>query len=407
MHKLLRITTVSDSLSGLLKGQLRFLNQYYEVVGVASDTCSLQEVSEREGIRVVNLPMERDINLWKDCISLIGMIRLIRYEKPYIVHANTPKGSLLAMLASWWCRVPIRIYTVTGLRFETASGIFRRLLVLMERITCACATKVIPEGEGVKNTLIKNRITKKPLKKILNGNINGIDTAYFDPALYSEEDKKLLREKLNIEEKDFVFIYIGRLVKDKGINELVAAFSKLKSDNVQFRDNGNSTAISSSSIPKLLLIGRLEQKLDPLLPETWEKIQTDPNIIFVGYQEDVRPFLAISDVLAFPSYREGFPNVVMQAGAMGLPSIVTNINGCNEIIIEGKNGVIIPPKDKEALFGAMKYIMKYPAERRKMAEAARPLIVSRYEQQAVWNALLEEYRSLETALEKEKAEKSV
>lgn len=407
MHKLLRITTISDSLAGLLKGQLRFLNQYYEVVGVASDTGSLQEVSEREGIRVVNLPMERDINLWKDCISLIRMIRLIHYEKPYIVHTNTPKGSLLGMLASWLCNVPIRIYTVTGLRFETTSGIFRRLLIMMEKITCACATKVIPEGEGVKNTLIKNGITKKPLKKILNGNINGIDTAYFDPTHYSEEDKKLLRAKLNIGEKDFVFVYIGRLVKDKGINELVAAFSKLKSDNVQFRDNGNSTAISSSYIPKLLLIGRLEQKLDPLLPETWEKIQTDPNIIFAGYQEDVRPFLAISDVLAFASYREGFPNVVMQAGAMGLPSIVTDINGCNEIIIEGENGVIIPPKDKEALFGAMKYIMEYPAERRKMAEAARPLIVSRYEQQAVWNALLEEYRSLETALEKKKAEKRV
>jgi glycosyltransferase involved in cell wall biosynthesis len=405
MHKLLRITTISGSLAGLLKGQLRFLNQYYEVVGVASDTGSLQEVSEREGIRVVNLPMERDINLWKDCISLIRMIRLIRYEKPYIVHANTPKGSLLGMLASWFCNVPIRIYTVTGLRFETVGGNLKRLLIMMEKITCACATKVIPEGDGVKNTLLKNKITKKPLKKILNGNINGIDTAYFDPALYSEEDKKLLREKLNIEEKDFVFIYIGRLVKDKGINELVAAFSKLKSDNVQFRDNGNSTTISSSSIPKLLLIGRLEQKLDPLLPETWEKIQTDPNILFAGYQEDVRPFLAISDVLAFASYREGFPNVVMQAGAMGLPSIVTDINGCNEIIIEGENGVIIPPKDKEALLNAMQFFLSNQLEVKRMATNARQLIVTRYEQKTVWKALLEEYRSLETALEEKKAKK--
>lgn len=405
MHKLLRITTVSDSLSGLLKGQLRFLNQYYEVVGVASDTCSLQEVSEREGIRVVNLPMERDINLWKDCISLIGMIRLIRYEKPYIVHANTPKGSLLAMLASWWCRVPIRIYTVTGLRFETASGIFRRLLVLMERITCACATKVIPEGEGVKNTLIKNRITKKPLRKILNGNINGIDTAYFDPALYTENDKRLLRNELHIGETDFVFIYVGRLVKDKGINELVAAFSRLKSEGWQFLKDDDSTYTSSLCIPKLLLVGTLEQKLDPLLTETLEKIQSDRDIIYVGYQNDVRPYLSISNALVFPSYREGFPNVVMQAGAMGLPSIVTDINGCNEIILEGKNGIIIPPKNKEALSEAMKYMIEHPTERRKMAEAARPLIASRYEQQAVWNALLEEYRSLESAWEKRKSTK--
>lgn len=405
-HKLLRITTISGSLAGLLKGQLRFLNQYYDVVGVASDNGSLQEVSEREGIRVINVPMERDINLWKDLISLLRMIRLIRHEKPNIVHTNTPKGSLLGMLASWWCRVPIRIYTVTGLRFETASGNFKRLLIMMEKITCACATKVIPEGDGVKNTLIKNKITKKPLKKILNGNINGIDAAYFDPTLYPEEDKRLLRKDLNIGEKDFVFIYVGRLVKDKGINELVAAFGRLKSESNRFLNNDDSTFTSSSPIPKLLLVGRLEQELDPLFPETLEKIQNDHDIIYVGYQDDVRPYFAISDVLAFPSYREGFPNVVMQAGAMGLPSIVTNINGCNEIILEGKNGIIIPPKNEEALFEAMKYIMKHSTERQKMAEAARPLITSRYEQQLVWEALLEEYRSLETAFEKKNRQKN-
>lgn len=272
----------------------------------------------------------------------------------------------------------------------------------MERITCACATKVIPEGEGVKNTLIKNRITKKPLRKILNGNINGIDTAYFDPALYTENDKRLLRNELHIGETDFVFIYVGRLVKDKGINELVAAFSRLKSEGWQFLKDDDSTYTSSLCIPKLLLVGTLEQKLDPLLTETLEKIQSDRDIIYVGYQNDVRPYLSISNALVFPSYREGFPNVVMQAGAMGLPSIVTDINGCNEIILEGKNGIIIPPKNKEALSEAMKYMIEHPTERRKMAEAARPLIASRYEQQAVWNALLEEYRSLESAWKKRK-----
>jgi len=333
------------------------------------------------------------------------MIKIIRREKPFIVHANTPKGSLLAMIASWWCRVPIRIYTVTGLRFETAFGNFRRLLVMMEKITCACATKVIPEGEGVKNTLIKNRITKKPLRKILNGNINGIDTTYFDPALYTENDKRLLQNELHIGKTDFVFIHVGRLVKDKGINELVAAFSKLKTDRNQSIDKDVSTFNLSSPIPKLILVGRLEQELDPLNSETLEKMRNDADIISVGYQDDVRPYFAISDVLAFPSYREGFPNVVMQAGAMGLPSIVTDINGCNEIIIEGKNGIIIPPKNKEALSEAMKYMIEHPTERRKMAEAARPLIASRYEQQAVWNALLEEYRSLESAWEKRKSTK--
>ena len=141
------------------------------------------------------------------------------------------------------------------------------------------------------------------------------------------------------------------------------------------------------------------------MPETVLEIENNPNIISVGYQDDVRPYLAISNCLAFPSYREGFPNVVMQAGAMGLPSIVTNINGCNEIIIEGENGVIIPPKDKEALLNAMQFFLSNQLEVKRMATNARQLIVTRYEQKTVWKALLEEYRSLETALEEKKAKK--
>ena len=116
----------------------------------------------------------RPISISQDIKALFELIRVIRKERPDIVHANTPKGSLLGMMAAWWCRVPHRIYLVTGLRFETATGTFRWLLKTMERITCACATKVIPEGEGVKKTLIREKITKKPLQKIHNGNINGI-----------------------------------------------------------------------------------------------------------------------------------------------------------------------------------------------------------------------------------------
>lgn len=407
--KLLRIVTTSISYS-LLKGQLRYLKENgFDVIGCSGKPIDkAKETEEYEGIKtILILHLDRKINICNDLRALKELIHVIHQEKPDIVHANTPKGSLLGMFASWLCRVPIRIYTVTGLRFETASGNFKRLLIMMEKITCACATKVIPEGDGVKNTLIKNKITKKPLKKILNGNINGIDTAYFDPTLYSEEDKRLLREKLNIGEKDFVFIYVGRLVKDKGINELVAAFSKLKTDRNQSIDKDVSNFNSSSPISKLLLVGRLEQELDPLNSETLEKIRNDADIISVGYQDDVRPYFAISDVLAFPSYREGFPNVVMQAGAMGLPSIVTNINGCNEIILEGKNGRIIPPKNEEALLEAMKYMMKHPTESKKMGETARPLITSRYEQQMVWEALLEEYRSLEAASEKRDRQRKV
>ncbi len=378
MKKLLRITTVSLSLDLLLKGQLKFLSNYFEVVGVASGIELLNKVSQREGIRVINLPMERDMNILKDLVSLFKMTFLIHKEKPYIVHSNTPKGSLIAMIAAFICRVPHRVYNVTGLRFETEKGTYRKILILMEKITCLCATKVIPEGEGVKNTLLKEKITKKPLKKIFNGNINGVDMEYFNHT------PEVLKNAQKVINKDvFTFVYIGRLSRSKGINELLSAFKQL---------------INSNKLNKpvrLLLVGSIENDLDPLFPETLKLIRELAEVQLIeGWQDDIRPYLAASDALVFPSYREGFPNVVLQAGAMGLPSIVTDINGCNEIIIEGTNGIIIPPRDKDSLYNAMLDFVENPQRVTVLAKNARNLIKNRYEQKQVWEALLKEYKSL-------------
>lgn len=374
--KIIRVTTVSTSLDALLKGQLKFLGKYYDVVGVASDVGTLDNVSKRENIRTIDVSIQREINIKKDIKSLISLIRLLRKEKPNIVHANTPKGSLLSMVAAWITRVPHRVYTVTGLRFETTSGRFRRLLILMEKITCACATKVIPEGDGVKETLIREEITKKPLQKILNGNINGIDLNYFNRS------RSIVQTAMNIKSPtdSFTFCFVGRIVKDKGINELVNAFNMLNKEHKKTH---------------LILVGPFEKELDPVEPQTEELISNHENISFVGYQNDIRPYLAASDAFVFPSYREGFPNVVLQAGAMELPSIVTDINGCNEIIIDGENGKIIPPQDTKALYKAMKYFVEHKDDIVKhMATNARPMIESRFDQKMVWNAILDMYNSL-------------
>lgn len=375
-YKLIRITTISASLDLLLRGQLGFLNTYYEVVGIAFGEESLQEISQREGIRTINIPMSRKISLWEDFQSLALLISLFFKEKPYIVHANTPKASLLSMIAAWITGVPHRIYTVTGLRFETATGNFRHLLLTMEKITCLCATKIIPEGEGVKRTLVRENITSKPLKVILYGNINGVNVESYDRTIHV----RLLASKIR-EEGKFTFCFVGRIVKDKGINELVLAFVRLTKVYPEVR---------------LLLVGPFERDLDPVSSEIEHIILDHSSISFVGFQQDIRPYLAASDALAFPSYREGFPNVVLQAGAMGLPSIVTDINGCNEIIEDGVNGVIVPPRDEEALYNAMKYFVEHrDTDVRAMAERARPIIVDRFEQHKVWEALLAEYQLLE------------
>ena len=375
--KLIRTSTVPESLYSLLKGQLQFLSQYYEIIGISSKGTFLDETSKRESVKVIGVDMVRGISPFNDLISLIRLYIQFRKEKPTIVHSITPKAGLLSMLAAKMAGVPIRMHTFTGLVFPTRTGAMQKLLIKMDQLLCWAATNIYPEGSGVKNDLISFNITSKPLKVLANGNVNGIDTHHFTPVQVSAEKQALLKHDLGIQPNDFVFIFVGRLVGDKGINELIEAFFKLPTPNT-----------------KLLLVGPFESELDPLQPETLKVIETHPNIISVGFQSDVRPYFAVSDCLVFPSYREGFPNVVMQAGAMELPSIVTDINGCNEIIVEGENGTIIPVKNIEAIKTAMQKMMNNKEFYLKLKENARPMIQSRYEQSVVWNALLEEYQML-------------
>ena len=374
MLKLIRTSTIPASLENLLKGQLKMLSKYYNVLAVSSPGDDMETIEEREGVRTIAIPMERRISLIKDFISLIRLIVLFAKERPDMVHSITPKAGLLSMLAAWITRVPVRMHTFTGLVFPTATGKMQKLLIAMDRLTCFCATHINPEGEGVKRDLVNYNITSKPLHIIANGNVNGIDLEYFDKT--PEVVEKACSYK---KEGTFTFCFVGRMVRDKGINELVHSFLRLYQKDERVR---------------LLLVGPFEKELDPVLPEVEEHILHHPGICYMVYQNDVRPFLVASDALVFPSYREGFPNVVIQAGAMGLPAIVTDINGCNEIVLPDLNGVIIPSKDEQALYESMKYFASHPVEVERMAANARPLIASRYEQRIVWNALLDEYKSI-------------
>lgn len=384
--KLIRITTVPISLKTLLKGQHRFMFQNgFEVIGVSSSGKDLQDVERNETIRVAALEMTRTISPISDLKSLWEFYTLCKRERPTIVHSHTPKAGIVGMLGAKLAGVPIRLHTVAGLPLMEATGMKRKILDFVEKITYRCATKVYPNSRGLYDFILANNYTsKEKLEVIANGSSNGIDTQYFDSTLFSEVQKQELKQSLLLQPNDFVFIFVGRLVGDKGINELVKAFLKLEIRNQKLGDRSL----------KLLLVGPLESELDPLLPDTLHEIAQNPNIISVGYQPDVRPYFAISNALVFPSYREGFPNVVMQAGAMGLPSIVTDINGCNEIIVAGENGIIIPSKSTIALKEAMIQILENHSLFNKLKENARPMIQSRYEQQVVWEALLEEYRIL-------------
>ena len=385
MKKLIRITTVPISFKVLLKGQLRFMaSNGFDVKGVSSEGEELREVRENEGVVMEAINMSRKITPFQDFKSLWKMWNFLRKEKPQIVHTHTPKAGIIGMLAARLAGVPHRLHTVAGLPLMEATGIKRKILNFVEKLTYSSATRVYPNSKGLYDFILQNNFTQSnKLKIIANGSSNGINTTFFSPAQVSEIEKVALREKWNIQPDDFVFVFVGRIVSDKGINELIKAFSQL-----QAAENNEQIGI------KLLLVGGLESDLDPLNPKTLAEINQNKDIISVGFQQDVRPFFAISDALAFPSYREGFPNVVMQAGAMGLPSIVSDINGCNEIIVEGENGLIIPSKNVEKLKEKMLTLAKDKNLYIKLKENSRRMIENRYEQSVVWKALLEEYEGL-------------
>lgn len=374
--KLIRTSTIPGSLNTFCKGFLKELNENfnYEVIALSSPGPQLKEIAERENVKTIAVEMKRQISPLHDLKSLFQLIRIFHIEKPDIIHSITPKAGLLCMMAAWFCRVPIRMHTFTGLIFPTSTGIKQKILIFTDRLTCKCATHIIPEGEGVKSDLQRFKITRKPLKVLGYGNIRGIDLNYYSRS------KEVIQAAKEIKKDDlYTFIFIGRIVRDKGINELINAFARLHNENSSIR---------------LILVGRYEDTLNPISEKTRQIIDSNDAIEAVGQQSDVRHWLTAADALVFPSYREGFPNVVIEAGAMGLPSIVTDINGCNEIIEEGENGTIVPPRNADALYEAMKRFITDRETTTKMASKARKMVADRYEQQFVWNALFEEYKRL-------------
>ena len=368
--KIVRSSTIPQSLSTFCKGVLRELSHEYEVVAISSPGDALDEVRTREGVRTIAVPMERHISLFKDLKSLWRMWRVLRAEKPDMIHSITPKAGLISMMAAWLAGVPVRVHMFTGLVWPTSTGLKRRILMATDWLTCACATHIIPEGEGVKADLLNHHITRKPLQVLGYGNIRGIDLDYFDPEKFVDDRRH---------EDGFTFVFVGRIVRDKGINELIQAFDRLHREHPQ---------------TKLVLVGPREDNLDPVLPETLRRIDQGDGIVAVGRQSEVRPFYAGADVFVFPSYREGFPNVVIEAGAMGLPSIVTDINGSREIIINGENGIIVPPQDAEALYQAMKRFVEDDKMVKALAANARELIASRFEQGFVHKCLYDFYHEV-------------
>ena len=386
--KLIRTSTVPTSLTSFLNGVFEVLMSNYELLLVSSPGKELDELHNKYGVKTIGVSMQRRFSPLKDLISLWKLILVFHKEKPYMVHSMTPKAGLLCMLAAWITRVPRRVHTFTGLVWPTATGFSRKILMATDWLTCACATHIIPEGKGVMDDL-QQHITHKPMKVLGYGNVRGVDMDYWRKANASSNK---LRE---IKRDDvFTFIFVGRIVRDKGINELIAAFDKL----------------SQEHEVRLLLVGTFEDALDPISESTKKIIEGNSSIEYLGpqYGTDLLACYAASDCFVFPSYREGFPNTVLEAGAMELPSIVTDINGSREIIVCRNeentspirdmklcdNGIIIPPRNEELLYKAMEEVFKNDNVRAVMVSQAREMVASRFEQSFVEKCLLDFYEEI-------------
>lgn len=375
---LVRITTIPLSLEKLLGDQLAFMKIYFDVTAISSNYIELKKIAKINNINFKYVNLTRKVTPILDLIALLNLYLFLRKNKPLIVHTHTPKAGLIGMLASFMAGVPNRLHTVAGLPLMETNGFFRRVLIFTEKITYYSSTRVYPNSFGLYNYIIENGLCHKNKLKVLgNGSSNGININYFNKN--NANFQKIKRNAVNFKETDVVFIFVGRLVKDKGINELIEAFRFL---------------CMKYSNCKLLILGNYEHIYSSLSQNLISEIESNININLIGFQNDIRPYLNISDCLILPSYREGLPNVLLQAGSMCLPCITTNIIGCNEVILHGYNGLLIQPKNIKDLYNSMEYIVLNPDKKIKMGENSRKHIKDKYEQSFFWNELLKEYNSL-------------
>lgn len=365
---------MADSLDSLIEGQPSFLREYFDVTIVSSPSKSLVNTAKREGVEWRDIKLTRTVSPFRDLVSFWSMLRMLKANPPDIVQSYTPKAGLITMGAARLAGIPIRIHGVVGMPLMESRGLRRKLLKFAERLTYVNATFLTTNSFGLRDFIHENLTTRK-IEVIGKGSINGVNVKSYDREL-SESD---IRSTLGVSVESTVFVYVGRLVRDKGIVELINAFVEL--------DETNSNS-------HLVLVGEEEEFLSPLPERTRELISLSPKIHKAGWQSDVRPFLRAADIFVLPSYREGLPNSVLEAGAMSLPSIVTDINGCNEIIDHRLNGLIIPVKDRIALRNAMIFLQDNPEEAKNMGLRARIRVLDNFEQETFWIQLAKFYLSL-------------
>jgi glycosyltransferase involved in cell wall biosynthesis len=384
MPKLVRITTAPISLNVLLPWQMKYMQEHgFDVVMVSSDGPELKTVVEREGCRHHIIPMTRRMTPFSDLKCLWLLYKFLKKEKPDIVHTHTPKAGLIGMLAAKLAGIKLRIHTVAGLRYVTTKGFSRRVLVFMEKLTGKAATHVWPNSNSLKQFIEEKKLVKPYKLEVIGfGSSNGVRLSRYSLSSLDSEKLAATKKHINYDENLIYFLSVGRIVHDKGMDELLHAFVKLYENNQQVR---------------LLLVGAFEDEVDPVSEQARELIKTHPGVIMAGWSDAVEYYMSFSFALVHPSHREGFPNVLLQAGAMLCPVICSRIDGNIDIVEHQQTGLIFEVKDKEDLFSKMDYALSNPAVIKEYTITLRRHIEQHFDQPIVQASLHKRYLELLSA----------
>jgi glycosyltransferase involved in cell wall biosynthesis len=379
--KLIRITTVPMALRYLLPGQMNFMQHNgFDVVMISADGPELNDVIQNEQCRHIIVPMTRKITPLQDLRCLLRLIKIFRKEKPAIVHSHTPKAGLLGMLAAKFSGVKVRVHTVAGMPLMVEKGFKLRLLKFIEKLTYRAATNVWPNSSSIYNYILDNKFTvAKKLTIIGKGSTNGINIGRFNAATLNQNSISEIKNNIQYTNTNTYLLCIGRLVADKGIVELVNVFVLLQ---------------KKYPALKLVLVGDYEEELDPLPATTKAQIESNENIIHIKWTQQVEYFMHIASYFVFPSHREGFPNVLLQAGAMQLPIICSRIAGNVDIVADKQTGLIFETSNEVQMQQQIEYAIENPEAMQIMASALVQIIQKDYRRENMWQNILAAYKSL-------------
>ena len=351
-----------------------------EVVIVSSDGPERKKIRLDKRLRYYSIEIPRNINFLKDFSALIRLLQFFRQQNFDIIHSTTPKAGLLAAVAGYLAGAPIRLHTWTGQQWVTFSSTKRIVSRMADRLIGFLDTHCYADSRSQMKFLVKEGIIKKEKISVVGENsLSGVDLERFDPARWTPEKKRCIREGLSISTKSKIIIFVGRITKDKGIFELVNAFEAL---------------LKHGYDAVLLLVGPFDQERGGLATISGADINRNQRIRLVGYSEKPEQYLAIADIFCLPSYREGFGTVVIEAAAMGLPSVGTRIDGIVDAIVDGETGILVSPMDENALMEALKLLIDNSELRSIMGQKARRRCIRHFSMESINRALAEEYARL-------------